>query len=79
MEDNPQLRLKVKSHFYTQNNPISEEVYLVLEEMDGDSAGLVREYLMTIAPNLTVCPKCHVDDFVHREGCELSRWNREED
>jgi hypothetical protein len=24
------------------------------------------------APNLTVCPLCRVDDFVHIAGCELS-------
>ena len=23
--------------------------------------------------NLTCCPECHVDDFVHVEGCTISR------
>lgn len=22
----------------------------------------------------TVCPDCHVDDFVHVEGCENNKW-----
>lgn len=34
------------------------------------------DLLMTIlnrsgAPSLTVCPECHVDDFIHVEGCKL--------
>lgn len=77
--NSPQLRLKAGSDFYTKENPVSIEVYLVLEEMDIDTAGEVGKYLNTISPNLTVCPSCHVDDFVHVEGCKLSRWNNEED
>lgn len=73
---NPQLRLKEGSHFFTQNNSVPEEIYLVLEEMDIETVGEVRKYLNTIAPNLTVCPKCRVDDFVHVESCEFyQRWN----
>lgn len=76
MSDNPQLRLKDTSHFFTKDNPISEEIYLVLEEMDINTAGNVKKYLNTISPNLTVCPKCHVDDFTHMESCEFNqRWN----
>jgi hypothetical protein len=26
-----------------------------------------------VCPNLTVCPECHVDDFVHVEGCKLDK------
>lgn len=79
METNkPELRLKEKSHFFTKDNPINEEIYLVLEEMDIETMGDVRDYLNTINPNLTVCPKCHVDDFTHVESCEFyKRWNSE--
>ena len=76
METNlPQLRLKENSHFFTKDNSISEEVYLVLEEMDIETGGEVGRYLNTMNPNLTVCPKCHVDDFVHVASCEFyQRW-----
>lgn len=79
MLENPQSRLKRDSPFYTEDNPISEEIYMVLEEMDIDTAGSVAQYLNTISPSLTVCPKCHVDDFVHVESCEFyKRWKPKE-
>lgn len=81
MKNHPKsLRLSPVSNFYTEDNPISVEVYMVLEEMDIETVGEVREYLNTISPNLTVCPKCHVDDFVHVASCELyKRWKPEEE
>ena len=30
------------------------------------------------APNLTVCPECHVDDFTHVEGCKLGEKCRKQ-
>lgn len=78
--NSPELRLKERSHFFTKDNPIEEEVYLVLEEMDIESVGGVSKYLNTISPSLTVCPKCHVDNFTHVESCEFyKRWKPEED
>lgn len=78
MEENPNFRLNRNSFFYTADNPIQEEIYLVLEEMDIDSGGSVVQYLNTISPNLTVCPKCHVDNFTHVESCEFyKRWKPE--
>lgn len=69
------LRLKEQSHFFTKDNPIEDEIYLVLEEMDIESGGGVAQYLNTISPNLTVCPRCRVDDFTHVENCEFyERW-----
>ncbi len=29
------------------------------------------EILNNYAPNLTVCPECRIDDFVHRESCAI--------
>jgi hypothetical protein len=76
----PHLRLKEQSHFFTKDNPIEDEIYLVLEEMDIESGGGVAEYLNSINPNLTVCPKCRVDDFTHIESCEFyKRWNPEDE
>lgn len=73
---NPELRLFKSSYFYSQENSIEDEIYLVLEEMDVDTAGKVNKFLNNIYPNLTVCPYCHVDDFVHTENCKLGkRWN----
>lgn len=74
----PQLRLKPGSHFFTEENSVSDEIYLVLEEMDIETVGEVAKYLNTISPNLTICPKCGVDDFVHMETCEFyKRWKSE--
>lgn len=25
-------------------------------------------------PSKTVCPECHVDDFIHVEGCSQNKW-----
>lgn len=78
--ENPHLRLKSGSHFFTENNSIPEEIYLVLEEMDIESDGEVCSYLNSISPNLTVCPKCHVDDFTHVDSCEFyKRWKPQEE
>lgn len=77
--EQPQLRLKSGSDFYTQDNPVDKEIYFVLEEMDMDSGGEVVKYLNTICPNLTVCPECRVDDFVHIQGCSMDRFNKKEE
>ena len=79
MEQSPTLRLFVRSHFFTQDNPVSEEIYRVLEEMDFETGGEVAQYLNSISSNLTVCPKCGIYDFTHAEGCEFNkRWNPED-
>ncbi len=72
------LRLSQTSDFFNKENPLEEEIYMVLEEMDIETCGDVAQYLNTISPRLTICPKCQVDDFTHMEGCELNkRWNPE--
>ena len=31
----------------------------------------IMKEVNTICPNMSVCPECHVDDFVHVEGCSF--------
>ena len=40
------------------HNKFGNEVYVVVE---------------TLCSNLTCCYDCHIDDFSHMEGCELSQ------
>ena len=35
--------------------------------------------VQSLCPNLTVCAECHVDDFVHVEGCSLSQFIEKDD
>jgi len=45
------------------------KILQVLNEMSSDKLmGILNSYG---AANLTVCPKCGVDDFTHVEGCDL--------
>lgn len=57
---------------------IEEEVYLTLESLDNINTGYqVSRFLNGKGyANLTVCPCCRVDDFVHIENCELSKVNK---
>ena len=58
------------------DNPINEEIYLILEEADIESLGEVAKFLNESGkPSMTVCPVCKVDDFIHVEGCSLNRFN----
>lgn len=59
-----------------------EKDYLILQEAelneDGDVGGILGVILNRYAPNITVCPHCHVDDFTHVEGCDFSMSKDEE-
>jgi hypothetical protein len=69
--DDVNVIFPANSLLYKMDFPISEEIYLVLCEMDVETCGKVAKYLNTINPALTVCPRCHVDDFVHTENCNF--------
>lgn len=57
---------------------IEENIYLSLEACDIINAYEVSRILNGKGyANLTVCPCCHVDDFVHVESCELSKINKQ--
>lgn len=46
--------------------------YVALQDCNSESGDILCELLnRNGAANWTVCPKCHVDDFTHVEGCEL--------
>lgn len=52
---------------------IEEKIYKVLEELDIDEHFEVSKFLNSKGyANLTVCPKCRIDDFIHVEGCPLN-------
>lgn len=49
-----------------------EKDYLILLSIDLEYGGLLGTLFNRHgAPNATVCPRCHVDDFTHVEGCEF--------
>lgn len=57
---------------------IEENIYISLEACDIINMYEVSKSLNSKGyANLTVCPCCHVDDFVHVESCELSKINKE--
>ena len=57
---------------------IDEEVYLALEKLDIEQFDTALSHFLNSKgyANLTVCPCCRVDDFVHVESCELYEKNR---
>lgn len=52
---------------------IEEHLYLILQELQNKRPELIKWLCDNGYTNLTVCPRCKVDDFVHVEGCELIR------
>lgn len=56
---------------------IEDKIYLALENLDIINPGYPVSIFLNKRgyANLTVCPYCRVDDFVHVEGCELSKLN----
>lgn len=49
-----------------------EKDYLILQSIDIERETVLGVILNRYgASNLTVCPRCHVDDFTHGEGCEF--------
>ena len=51
----------------------SENDYRTLQDLDRMSAGALLGVLnRNGAAHLTICPRCHVDDFVHVENCPLA-------
>lgn len=51
---------------------IEEKIYKALENLDIEEHYAVSAFLNSNGyPNLTVCPRCKVDDFVHVEDCEF--------
>lgn len=53
---------------------VHRRVYVALCKQDRTEEGdaLVHWLNRNGFANLTVCPVCHVDDFVHVEGCRLA-------
>ncbi len=52
--------------------PLNDKDYDILQRMDIDNAGALAQVLNRNGmARWTVCPKCHVDDFTHVEGCTL--------
>ena len=59
---------------------IQQKIYKQLELLDINEAYAVSKFLNENGyANLTVCPECCVDDFVHTESCKLGKLNIEED
>lgn len=51
---------------------LHEQDYLELQRMDIATDGALRKFLNGHGhASWTGCPRCHVDDFVHVEGCAL--------
>ena len=53
----------------------AEACYLFLQDLDrhcGQAGKLAGVLSRNGAANLTVCPRCRVDDFVHVENCVLA-------
>lgn len=52
-------------------NPVVRQIYFVLACADSNGSDVVNWLNRNGFCNLTVCPECHVDDFVHVENCVL--------
>lgn len=54
-------------------SPIFEEIYIALARLDlsRDDNDVMNWLNENGFPNMTCCPECHVDDFVHSEGCSI--------
>jgi len=58
--------------------------YIELQKLDYISNGKLTKILNDNGvPNLTVCPQCKVDDFVHVVGCsyqpsawQIAKWTK---
>ena len=51
---------------------LSHEDYDTLQKIDIENAGaLAQIFNRNGLARWTVCPLCHVDDFIHVEGCKL--------
>ncbi|MCK5609673.1 hypothetical protein KAR91_47810 [Candidatus Pacearchaeota archaeon] len=50
---------------------LNEEDYTFMKGLNEEYNYLLEILNKNGCPNLTVCPKCHVDDFCHVEGCSL--------
>ncbi len=46
-----------------------EKIRLVLDDVDDEVGEIVNE----VSPNLTVCPHCMIDDFVHMTNCPIQK------
>lgn len=72
-EDQEKLRLVDCVMDAKRAAPIEERVYVALQSLDVETNGEVESHLNNACHgNLTVCPVCQVDDFVHVQGCRLS-------
>ena len=67
---NPQQRSESSKDW---SNPAFQDVYLALAREDRiqDDNKMLDWLNANGFCNLTVCPECHTDDFVHVEGCSL--------
>jgi len=67
------IKLKDKKQTSTNKMSIAEQLYLMLQDLQEKHPELCGWLSDNGYTNLTVCPRCKVDDFVHVEGCKLIR------
>ena len=53
-------------------HPNSRMLTLVLNSLREEFGSDVTRIVNENCPNLTVCRDCHIDDFCHLDGCEIS-------
>lgn len=67
------LRKEINKILLNDKVSIHEHLYLMLQELQDIKPELCGWLSSNGYTNLTVCPRCKVDDFVHVEGCKLIR------
>ena len=51
----------------------SKIAYIIIDKIRRKVGDDVIKITNKICPNLTICPECRIDDFIHVEGCELDK------
>jgi len=67
------IKLKDKKEVSNNEMNVAEQLYLILQDLQEKQPELCGWLSDNGYTNLTVCPRCKVDDFVHVEGCKLIR------
>ena len=67
------MKCKKNCNYCLPNNALWKMSYIILATLERKYENEIHETVNDYCPNLTVCPECRVDDFVHVEGCSIDK------
>ena len=67
------MKCKIDCNKCLRDNPdLFRQAYMIIATLERKNPNIIK-IVNAYCPNLSVCPECQIDDFVHMEGCKIDK------